>query len=69
MEFVRDSRGKVVGYTGLIFALVDEVGKKLNFTYVVQPPADGLWGAKEGGQWNGMIRQVVLHNPANSIVY
>lgn len=59
MEFQKDSRGNVVRYSGLMFALVDEIGKKLNFTYVVVPPADGKWGLKENGQWNGMIKQVM----------
>merc|ERR1719186_90166 len=59
MEFQKDSRGNVVKYSGLMFALVDEIGKKLNVTYVVAPPADGKWGLKEGREWNGMIRQVM----------
>ena len=59
MKFIRDDKGNVVKYSGLIFALLDEISYKLNFTYVVKEPADGLWGLKENGQWNGMIRQVM----------
>jgi len=58
MIFQRNERGDVVRYTGLIFALLDLIGQKLNFTYVVVEPADGKWGDQQGGSWNGMIRQV-----------
>jgi len=59
MQYVRDGKGNVVGYTGLIFTLLDEIAKKLNFTYVVKEPRDGLWGLKKNGQWNGLIKQVM----------
>ena len=59
MKFVRDEKGNIVKYSGLIFALLDEISYKLNFTYVVKVPADGLWGVKVNGQWNGMIKQVM----------
>jgi len=59
MKFVRDEKGNIVKYSGLIFALLDEISYKLNFTYVVKVPADGLWGLKVNGQWNGLIRQVM----------
>lgn len=59
MQFVRDDKGNVVGYTGLIFTLLDEIALKLNFTYVVKQPKDGLWGLQKDGQWNGMIKQVM----------
>ena len=36
--------------------LTIQVSYKLNFTYMVRQPADGQWGIKEGGGWNGMIR-------------
>ena len=42
-----------------MFALLDEIAKKLNFTYVVKEPSDGKWGDKKNGQWNGMIEQVI----------
>jgi hypothetical protein len=34
----------VTNYSGLIFALLNEVARKLNFTYIVVEPPDGLWG-------------------------
>ena len=37
-------------------SLTVQVSYKLNFTYMVRQPADGQWGIKEGGGWNGMIR-------------
>ena len=59
MVFDRNSRGQVVKYSGLVFALLDEVAKKLNFTYIVKEPRDGKWGDSESGSWNGLIRQVI----------
>ena len=66
MQFERDRQGRVVGYSGLIFELLDQVlhsccglhsepcplqvGRRLNFTYVVQQPPDRLWGDIRGGQ-------------------
>ena len=59
MIFNRNNRGQVVKYSGLIFALLDEIAKKLNFTYVVKEPSDGLWGDRKRGEWNGLIKQVI----------
>lgn len=59
MQFVRDDKGNVVGTSGLIFTLLNEISKKLNFTYIVKEPADGLWGLKVNGEWNGLIKQVM----------
>ena len=58
MTYDRDSQGNIK-YSGLVFALMDLIGRRLNFTYVVQEPADGLWGTFEDGHWNGMVRQLV----------
>ena len=46
-------------YSGLIFAMMDYIGIKLNFTYQVVEPADGLWGTRDGAEWNGMIGQLI----------
>ena len=59
MKFIKDDKGNVVEYSGLIFTMLDEISYKLNFTYVVKEPADGLWGLKQNGQWNGLIKQVM----------
>ncbi|CAL4102797.1 unnamed protein product, partial [Meganyctiphanes norvegica] len=57
--FVKDKFGRVVGYQGLKFEVLNELAAKLNFTYVVRPPPDGKWGARdENGNWNGMIKMV-----------
>ena len=56
MIFERDSIGRVTGYSGLVFVILDQISGKLNFTYIVKEPADGLWGTKVGGEWNGLIR-------------
>ena len=58
MTKARDVKGNIK-YSGLIFALLDVIGKKLNFTYNVKEPADGLWGTSENGQWNGMVKQLI----------
>ena len=55
----KDNQGKIIGSSGLIFEVLDQISHKLNFSYSVREPADGLWGAQEGGTWNGMIKQVV----------
>ncbi len=54
-----NARGDVVESTGLIFAMLDELAGKLNFSYVVVPPEDGAFGIKVDGKWNGMIGQMV----------
>ena len=58
MTYVHDTKGKVK-YSGLIFALLDMIGTRLNFTYIVKEPADGLWGTNEDGEWNGMVKQLI----------
>ena len=60
MIYNRDEDGNIE-YSGLIFALLDLMGNRLNFTYVVKEPEDGLWGTFENGHWNGMIKQVINH--------
>ena len=49
--------GEVVKASGLIFAMLDEIGKKLNFTYVVIPPDDGRYGVNKADEQklNGMV--------------
>ncbi|KAK7084679.1 hypothetical protein SK128_009074 [Halocaridina rubra] len=57
--FEKDRSGKIIGYSGLMFAVLDELAAKLNFSYVVRTPPDGQWGIDTGnGNWNGMIRMV-----------
>ena len=58
MTYVQDSKGNVK-YSGLIFALLDMIGTRLNFTYIVKEPADGLWGTNADGEWNGMVKQLI----------
>lgn len=50
---------KVTGYTGVMFTLLDTLGKKYNFTYTVTEPEDGaLWGEKVDGKWQGMTAMI-----------
>ena len=51
--------GRVVGQSGLIFEVLDQISYKLNFSYSVREPADGKWGLQHNGEWNGMIKQVM----------
>nr|AGJ51190.1 olfactory ionotropic receptor IR93a [Panulirus argus] len=57
--FEEDDDGRVVGYKGLMFEVLNELASKLNFSYVVRPPADGQWGVMDSsGNWNGMVKMV-----------
>lgn len=58
MTYKRDKMGNIK-YSGLIFAMLDIIAKQLNFTYHVIEPMDGMWGTKDGGEWNGMMKQLV----------
>ena len=57
--FVRDENGKFLKYSGVIFEVLSQISQKLNFTYSVHEPADGLYGNEQSdGSYNGMIKQV-----------
>ena len=43
---------------GIIFAMMDVLGEKLNFTYTIAQPPDNAFGSKSSGQWTGMIGQL-----------
>ncbi|KAF2346982.1 Ionotropic glutamate receptor L-glutamate and glycine-binding domain, partial [Trinorchestia longiramus] len=52
--------GKVVGHSGLMFDILDELSHRLNFTYEVVTPTDGMWGVRDkNGRFNGMMRQLI----------
>ena len=42
----KDNQGNIVASSGLIFEVMDQISRKLNFSYSVREPADGLWGAQ-----------------------
>ena len=42
----KDNQGNIVASSGLIFEVMDQISRKLNFSYPVREPADGLWGAQ-----------------------
>ena len=57
-NLIKDDSGKIIGKSGLIFEVLNQISHKLNFSYSVREPADGKWGVRSGaGEWNGMIRQ------------
>ena len=56
-NLIKDDSGKIIGKSGLIFEVLNQISHKLNFSYSVREPADGKWGVRSGaGEWNGMIR-------------
>ncbi|XP_018027085.1 ionotropic receptor 93a [Hyalella azteca] len=58
-KFVRDKNNTIVGYTGLMFDILNEIGRRLNFTYeVIPPPEINKFGVLENGRYNGMMGQI-----------
>ena len=58
-NLIKDDSGKIIGKSGLIFEVLNQISHKLNFSYSVREPADGKWGVRSGaGEWNGMIRHL-----------
>ena len=53
--------GDVTKASGLVFAMLNEIGKTLNFSYVVVPPADNSFGVKKPGsnEFSGMTGQLI----------
>ena len=43
----KNSNGKIIESSGLVFEVLDQISHKLNFSYSVREPADGKWGAME----------------------
>ena len=43
----------------MIFEVLNQISYKLNFSYTIREPSDGLWGSEVNGKWNGMIKQVI----------
>jgi len=55
----KDRKGKIIGTSGIIFEILDQISYQMNFSYIVREPADGQWGIQTGGQWSGMINQLI----------
>ena len=61
-NLIKDDSGKIIGKSGLIFEVLNQISHKLNFSYSVREPADGKWGVRSGaGEWNGMIRHLHIY--------
>ena len=49
-----------VTYEGYCIDLLNELAKKLHFTYDIYPSPDGLYGSEtENGTWNGVIAELI----------
>ena len=49
-----------ISYRGFCIDLLNELARKLKFTYEIYPSPDGLYGAEtENGTWNGMVGELV----------
>ena len=60
-NLIKDDSGKIIGKSGLIFEVLNQISHKLNFSYSVREPADGKWGVRSGaGEWNGMMRHRIF---------
>ena len=55
-----DRSGNIMETSGLMFALLDEIGGRLNFTYqvVTPPPGDRYFGKLNSGQFNGVMGMI-----------
>ncbi len=49
----------ITNTSGLVFMMMDELAEKLNFSYVVVPPKDGVFGVRTSSGWTGMMKQIV----------
>ncbi|KAL9962086.1 hypothetical protein ACROYT_G031156 [Oculina patagonica] len=57
--FVMKIKG-VDAYEGYCIDLLNELARKLKFTYEIYPSPDGMYGAEtEDGTWNGMIGELL----------
>ncbi|XP_077862981.1 glutamate receptor 2-like [Saccoglossus kowalevskii] len=58
--FVRKTeiRPGVYEYTGFCIDILDEISRKLQFTYVLYDVPDLKYGAKVNGTWNGLVGEV-----------
>ena len=55
-NLTKDSSGDIIESTGVIFALMNVLAEKLNFTYTVMEPESGRYGVKVNGRWDGMVK-------------
>ena len=57
---IKKQHDGAVTYEGYFIDLLNELAKKLHFTYDINPSPDGLYGAEtENGTWNGMIAELI----------
>ncbi|XP_076065006.1 uncharacterized protein LOC143039040 [Oratosquilla oratoria] len=52
----------------LDFYILDVIAKKLNFTYKLVMPEDGLWGVLDKGKWSGVVGDVQKRRANFSLV-
>ena len=57
---VKNEDGDFPYYEGYCIDLLDELAKRLKFTYEMYSSPDGMYGAElENGTWNGMVGELV----------
>ena len=55
----QSDNGRVLLERGICVDLLEELSRLLNFSYTVNSPPDGEWGAlKDDGTWSGMVGQL-----------
>ena len=50
----------IVRYQGLLVDMLRELSNMLGFTFTIHDNADRTYGKYVGGQWKGMIGEVIL---------
>ena len=57
---LEESKGSTVSYKGYCIDLLNELAKKLHFTFEIYPSPDGKYGAEtDNGTWSGMIGELI----------
>ena len=58
----------IVRYQGLLVDMLRELSDMLGFTFTIHDNADGTYGKYVGGQWKGMIGEVILFSNRLSLL-
>ncbi|KAK3856461.1 hypothetical protein Pcinc_037222 [Petrolisthes cinctipes] len=62
MRVTQEPATQLIHQDSLGTRIITAMAHSLNFTYVVHEPVDGQWGAEVDGQWNGMVRTLLLED-------
>jgi len=47
------------GFQGILVDMMEELSRRLGFTFTIAPAKDGKYGKEQGGQWSGMMGEVL----------